>query len=334
MDIELEELLGIPLTINLNKSVFINYDNYIGFEDLFGNIIDKNKKKRCTIRYTNSTVSGGYGIIQFAKRIEHSVEKDIVVKRLIGDEKTNLFKEALLQYVSYISLKNYNLSYFVSKVYDIFYKMDTSDKKYVLHFSMEEIKGIFINTFLKNSLSPEKDFIDSFIQICVALYIFQNDINLDHRDLRYANIYIVEKAIEFPLKILNDNILYTCNFHICILDFGFACIGHKPTLINAAEGFIQNEERCFKPGRDLFQLLVSIWCKKDIRSKMSKEFIEIINSMLCYNEYDYSKITESNEDSKWPYSLTMDDSFSFIPLLPKNLLIKLIELKKNMINNI
>ena len=107
---------------------------------------------------------------------------------------------------------------------------------------MDEIKGEFLHTFLKKSTQPEKDFIHCFIQICVALYILQKEINLDHRDLRYANIYIVETPIHFPLKIINNEpLLYSCNFHICILDFGFACLGHKPTLINAAEGFMLAE---------------------------------------------------------------------------------------------
>lgn len=324
-EVDLEEL-GVPLKINLKKPIFNNLDKYIGFEDLFGNILDNLKRKRCIIKYKNKSISGGYGSIHFAKRNN----KDIVVKRLLGDTHTNLFKEALLQHISYLTLKKYNLNMFISKVYDIFYKLDIHNSKYVLHFSMEEIKGQFMNTFLKKSTQPEKDFIDCFIQICIALYIFQKEINLDHRDLRYANIYIVETPVEFSLKILNtEQFLYSCNFHICILDFGFACLGHKPTLINAAEGFMQNEERCFKPGRDLFQLLISVWCKSEIRSKMSKDFVEKINSILCFNDHDYSKITELNEDSKWPYSLTMEDNFSCIPLLPKNFLIKLIELKKD-----
>jgi hypothetical protein len=90
---------------------------------------------------------------------------------------------------------------------------------------------------------------------------------------------------------------------------------------------MQNEERCYKPGRDLFQLLISVWCKKEIRLRMNESFIKKIDSILCYEGHDYSKILELNSDSKWPYSLTMDDNFSYVPLMPKNLLIKLVELK-------
>jgi hypothetical protein len=72
---------------------------------------------------------------------------------------------------------------------------------------------------------------------------------------------------------------------------------------------MQNEERCYKPGRDLFQLLISVWCKKEIRLRMNESFIKKIDSILCYEGHDYSKILELNSDSKWPYSLTMDDNF-------------------------
>jgi serine/threonine protein kinase len=324
--IDLEEL-GVPLKIDLKLPIFSNFENFIGFEDLFGNLIDKKRRKRCTIKYSSKQIMGGYGIITFAKRIVNSDTENCVVKCLLGNEELNLFKEAFLQYTSYLILKKYNLHLFIPKIYDIFYKLNTIQNKYMLHFSMEEIIGVYFHNFLNTSETPEKDFIDSFIQICIALYILQNELNLDHRDLRYANIYIVEKPVHIMLKLVDKNIDYTCNFHICILDFGFACIGHKPTILNAAEGFMQKEERCFKPGRDLFQLLISIWSKRSIRSRMNETFIENINSILCYGEYDYSKITDTSEDSKWPYSLTMDDNFSFVPLLPKNLLIKLIELK-------
>jgi hypothetical protein len=323
-ELDLEELLGVPLKIDLKTFNFEFLKKYIGFEDLFGNIITKLKQKKCNIKYKNKTISGGYGFIHYALRNNES----IVVKRLLLSEKTNLLKEALLQHISYKTLEKYNLNCFIPKVYDIFYKIDTNDNKYKFHFSMEEIKGNYMHIFLKESKYIETDFIDCFIQVCVALYILQKEINLDHRDLRYSNIYILNKPIQFSLKLLDDNITYNCSFHIVILDFGFSCIGHKPTIINAAEGFLHNEERCFKPGRDLFQLLISVWCKSEIRNKMSSEFIEKINSILNYDNYDYSKITEINEDSKWPYSLTMDDNFSFPPLLPKNLLIKLIQLKK------
>jgi len=324
--IDLEEL-GVSLKIDLKNPVFLNYEKFIGFEDLFGNIIDKKRRTRCTVKYSSKQIVGGYGIITFAKRTVNSDTKNCVVKRLLGDEELNLLKEVFLQHTSYLILKKYNLNIFIPKIYDIFYKLDTTKNKYILHFSMEEVLGIFFHTFLKKSETPEKDFIDSFIQISIALYILENELNLDHRDLRYANIYIVEKPVNIILQLIDKKIDYTCNFHICILDFGFACIGNKPTVLNAAEGFMQKEERCFKPGRDIFQLLISIWSKRSIRSKMSDKFVDNINALLCYGEYDYSNITEASEDSKWPYSLTMDDNFSFAPLLPKNLLIKLMELK-------
>ena len=327
MDIDLKEL-GVPLKVNLNNPIFKDYDKAIGFEDLFGYIKDKYKNKRCAIKYKAKTISGGYGLVTFGTRITDYDVKECVVKRLIGNEDLNLFKEAFLQYVSHLNLKKYGLNMFISEVYDIFYKFDTHINKYALHFCMEEIKGDFMHSFLKVCANPERDFLDCFIQISIALYILQKELNLDHRDLRYANIYIVKKPINIKVILLNKEIDYSCKFHICILDFGFACIGHKPTIINAAEGFMQNEERCFKPGRDLFQLLISIWCKKEIRNRMSQDFVEKINMILCHEGHDYSKITETNDDSKWPYSLTTDDSFSYIPLLPKNLLIKLMELKK------
>ena len=89
-----------------------------------------------------------------------------------------------------------------------------------------------------------------------------------------------------------------------------------------------SQERCFKPGRDLFQLLISIWCKEEIRKNMNSTFIDEINSLLIDKNNNYSKVIEHRmENSKWSYNLTADDNFSFLQLVPIHLLTRLYELK-------
>jgi len=327
-EVDLEEL-GVPVKIDLKNPNFSDIHNYIGFEDLNGFIIEKNKNKRCKIVYKNKVIHGGYGKIQFATRHVNSDKHPIVVKKLIKNSNVNLFKEAFLQHLSHKTLEKYSLKRFIPKVFDIYTKFDTNLLKYILHFSMEEIIGTSIQTFLETCVNPEKYFIHSLIQLCIALDILQNDLNLDHRDLRYCNIFIVNNPLQLLIKGLKEDVEFISDIHISILDFGFACIGVNKTVINAAEGFIHNEERCFKPGRDLFQLIISIWCKDSIRNRMSSEFVEKINSLLRNEEYDFSNLIDKRKDSKWPYYFTNEDNFSFTPLLPRALLEKLVELKKH-----
>ena len=325
IDTELDlNSIGIKKKIKLKDIYSIDLSKDLIFENIFGDILDHNKNNRCKIVLNNNIMTGGYGIIYFGKRQNnHGSVNDIVVKKLSIHKPYNLLIEAILQHSSYTILEKYNIQYMIPKVYDIYNKIDSNlniSPRYVIHFCMEEIKGIFIHDFLRESHTPEKDFILAFIQICIVLNILEKELMFNHRDLRYTNIYVVKKNTEIKFTLKEKTYKIISGFYICILDFGFACIGTQQSILNAANGIIQNEEKCMKPGRDLFQLLISIWCKKNIRNKMKPSFIEEINNLLKTNNKDYTQlIISKHEDSKWPYNLTRGDTFNFIELSPENL---------------
>ena len=175
---------------------------------------------------------------------------------------------------------------------------------------MERIFGEFIHIFLLNSKNPEKDFILCLLQISIILHILEKTINLDHRDLRVTNIFVVNTPKELKFTIDHKTYLYNCDYHICLLDFGFACIGNKPTIINATEEMFNKNERCFKPGRDLFQLLISI---------LSLE-------LLINKKHNYINLLKSNSKADLSYIATLDDDFSHEDLLPENFIKFLIQL--------
>jgi len=312
--------IGIRKKIKLKDVYSIDLSKDLIFENIFGEIID-----RCKIVLNNNIMTGGYGIIYFGKRYDnHGSVNDIVVKKLSIHKPYNLLIEAILQYCSYQILEKYSIQYMIPKIYDIYNKIDSNNinasPRYVIHFCMEEIKGIFIDDFLRESHSPEKDFLIALIQICMVLHLLEKELIFNHRDLRYTNIYVVKKKTEIQFRLKEKIYKIISGFYICILDFGFACIGTNQSILNAANGIIQNEEKCMKPGRDLFQLLISIWCKKSIRNKMKPFFIEEINNLLKTNKKDYTNLIFSKpEDSKWPYTLTRGESFNFVELSPENL---------------
>ena len=84
-----------------------------------------------------------------------------------------------------------------------------------------------------------------------------------------------------------------------------------------------------KPGRDIFQLLASIWCIKEIKDRMSSRFSDIINSFYKYNEYDFSTLLKDETKADWSYVITNKNNFIFPPLIPENLLETLYQLKKS-----
>jgi serine/threonine protein kinase len=316
-EIDLQEI-GIKQKVSLDEGKIDL--SLIPFGDIFGNILDNKKKYRCNFIIEKDEFIGGYGIINFAKRIDRNdvhgnTSKKCIIKKSI-DISYNVLQEAFLQYISYNILKNYKLEYMVPKVFDIFKKNNN------IYFSMERIFGQFIHLFLLNSNNPEKDFIFCFLQISIVLHILEKIINLDHRDLRVTNIYVVNKPTEFNFTINHKTYTYNCDFHICILDFGFACIGLKPTIINATEEIFNINQRCFKPGRDLFQLLISLLSLESIKNKFTDIFYNKISSLLGNNK----NLLSTKYKADLSYIATLDDDFKHEFLLPENFINFLIHL--------
>jgi serine/threonine protein kinase len=308
--------LGIDVFFDLSNNQTKYIEEQLPKELLDGSIIEKSKKKRCILNFKKKIIFGGYGILQETVRIENNNIKECFIK--YSKEKTlNILNEALLQYISYLVLKNYNIQYMISNVYDIYKRND------IIFFCMEKINGMSILNFLLESKHPEIDFIDSLIQLCIILYILKKDIYLDHRDLRYTNLFIVKKhtIINFNKYILDTN------FHICLLDFGFACIGSNKTIVNASEGIFHNSEECLKPGRDLFQIVASLMCLKEFRDKINSSFLKILDSLFIYNGTDYSKLAKTS--CEWTYILTSESSFNFPFFAPENFIKYLYDLRKS-----
>ena len=195
---------------------------------------------------------------------------------------------------------------------------------------MEYLETITFDTFLLQSKQPEKDLIYSLLQVCIILNILENKIHLNHRDLRITNILVLEKPVDYIFSYNNKKYKMIAPFHICIIDFGFACIGRDLTSINANENLFSNNVKCLKHGRDVFQLLVSIWSIKEIRNKVNDSFKDKINGLLNHSDNKYSSLPKwkdyiNLEESKWTYSFTGHEDFHMKHLKPKNLIQTLIE---------
>lgn len=321
MDIEEFSLKDLDINENINN-FNINIEEIkkkLLIENIQGYLVNKENKKRCLIEYIKEYFRGGYGKLYLVRRTDS--KKEYCLVKIPKSEDTNLLTEAILQYMSYKVLEKFKLEYMLAKVYDIY------KKNSIIYFSMELKHGIFFNKFIQESKNPERDFIDCFIQICIALFYLENTICLDHRDLHYTNLLIIKKPVNINININNTNILLNSDFHICILDFGFACTGINNTCINASEEMFKFSDICMKPGRDIFQLLASVWSIKDVRDKMSSKFCKFIDSLFKYDKFDYTSIIKDETKADWSYVITNKSNFSFPPLIPENLLYTLYRLK-------
>lgn len=325
--------IGIDFNFDISNDETHHIEKHLPRETFDGFIVEKNiskkekdkekEKKRCMLKFKNKTIVGGYGILQELVRIDDNKSIDCFVK-YSKEKSLNILNEALLQHISYLTLKKYNIEYMISKVYDIYKRNDT------IFFTMKKINGISILTYILESQHPEKVFIDSLIQLCIILIILKKDIYLDHRDLRYTNLYIVKENtnihLEFNSKSKHNKYSLNTIFHICLLDFGFACIGKDKTVMNASEDIFQNNEKCVKPGRDMFQMVASLFCLKEFRNKLNSTILKTIESWFVYNGTDYSKLAKSS--SEWTYILTSEESFNFSFFIPENFINYLYDLRK------
>lgn len=312
--------LGINKIFDLSNNNNTSYlEEHLPIELFDGSIVDQSKKIRCKLEFNNKIIYGGYGILHEAKRNDEHGSYECIVK-YAKETMNNVLTEGLLQFISYTVLKKYNIHYMVSKVYDLYKRKDNT-----IFFSMQKIKGKNILEFLKESSYPERDFIDIMIQVCILLYILKNDIYLDHRDLRYTNLFIVNKPTNIHFINEKKYILNT-KFHICLLDFGLACIGPNITTLNAGEVYNSNEV-CLKPGRDIFLIISSLMCLKEFRDKLSESFLKIIETWFKYKNTDYSKIAKAS--CNWTYILTSENNFNFPFFIPENFLSYLYDLRKD-----
>lgn len=310
--------LGINETINNFKIDFQNLKRNLPKENFMGEIIDINKNVRCSITYIKEYFRGGYGKLYLAKR-----NKDFNIVKMPIDKDSDLLKEAILQFMSYKVLETFKLEYMLAKVYDIYINNS------IVHFSMELKNGIFFKQFIRESKNPEKDFIDSFIQICIVLYLLENELYLDHRDLHYTNLLIINKPSTILITLNNKVYTLETQFHICILDFGFSCTGINRTCLNASEEMFRNNKICIKPGRDIFQVLASIWSIQEIRERMSKTFCDTVDSFFVNEQFDYRSLVKNETNATWSYIVTNNDNFVFNHLLPENFIETLYRLKAN-----
>uniref|UniRef100_A0A6C0D7P2 Protein kinase domain-containing protein n=1 Tax=viral metagenome TaxID=1070528 RepID=A0A6C0D7P2_9ZZZZ len=311
--------LDIELNFNNLNIDFKEIKNKLLNEDVKGYLINKKNKTRCLIEYIKEYYRGGYGKLYLVKRTTNIKEYCLVKMPIHND--SNLLTEALLQYMSYKVLESLKLEYMLAKIYDIY------TKNSIVHFSMELKNGVFFHNFIQESKNPERDFIHCFLQICIALYYLETVICLDHRDLHYTNILLIKKPVNINININNTNYILNSEFHICILDFGFACTGLNKTCINSSEDMFKISDNCMKPGRDIFQLLASVWCIKELRNKMKSSFCDFIDLLFKYDKYDYTSIIKDESKADWSYIITNKNNFSFPPLVSENLLNTLYRLK-------
>lgn len=125
----------------------------------------------------------------------------------------------------------------------------------------------FLRRYWRTDTKPENGRIlmELLAQVAYILQHLQQELRLNHRDVKINNILIRRRRPDEPPVLLEigGRILPT-QFELTLIDFGFACVGcpppRAPNTVFQAGSWFPPGELCCKVGRDIAQLLYCIHC--------------------------------------------------------------------------
>ena len=268
-----------------------------------GTVRDPNGTVLFTLRPHGPLGKGSYGNIDaFYKKGEE--ETLVAIKRPRGSE--SMLTEALVQWYLGKKLSSYGIPSCIPKVYDIFLYKPTNS----IWFTMDIFNPtLFSNWCVKRIPASPKIFPQVMVQLAILLEVFQKDARIDHRDLKVNNMLIVEEETHFPITWETHDRMLTFPFRIIIIDFGFACINNT---VDVKDG-LPALDVCPKEGRDMFQLLVSMWNIASIRQCLEPKWGHWVRAALRSAKGDssaYIRLAEGTLPITWMYSVTRGLQFT------------------------
>lgn len=261
-----------------------------------------------TLKPVKSLGSGTFGMVDMFLCEQGGVKKHVAIKRP-KHPSINLLTEALFQWKLHNDLKPYGLSFCIPKVNKIFTYKPTND----VWFSMTPYEPNLLSAWcLRNLRRDGKAFAMIILQIALVLEVIEEVLRIDHRDLKVNNMLVIDEPVNINISFKDIKQKFIFPFKIVFLDFGFACLGKEIDIKNEAP-----IDFCPKEGRDMFQILVSIWRIDTLRNILEDVWGSWIRSKIG----KYSSLAEGASDLTWMYAVTDNTEFR-APLCSPRLLIK------------
>jgi serine/threonine protein kinase len=271
---------------------------------------------RCKITYLALQNRGGYGSIYLAKRRDCSGAVQEVCVKIPHVRDFSLCPEALIQCKVSDALEGSGIRGAVPQVFDLFqYAGET-------RFSMKFIQGMRSLEYILGSTTPEITLLQVISQIALLLGFLEETLQFDHRDLKADNLWIRPEPIRYRLSLGKKTWTISAPFQVVILDFGFSCLGNAEgiAVVSLSDGILPRLDPCPKEGRDLFQLISSLWSVQQIRSVIGPSLSADIELLLSYRNKSYMNLITKTMEQRWVYILVSDDAFKHPPLHPISLL--------------
>ena len=263
-----------------------------------GKVIDSSGVILYTLRPIGNLGSGTFGTVDSFHCIKSTEETVVAIKRPKYPQ-IDLLTEALFQWRIHRQMDKYHLGFCIPEVYDIFRFKQTGD----VWFSMRPYNAPLLSSW---TLANSGRFGELILQIALTLEVIENVLFIDHRDLKVNNILVIDTPVEIRILWKGKIITLKFPFHIIYVDFGYAC---AKGLIDVRDG-IPPVDLCPKEGRDIYQILVSLWRIKELRELLHVKWGSWIRSKIDSTlPQSYLRLVESALDLSWMYTVTDNTNF-------------------------
>lgn len=324
--LDLLDPFQIPIKVKINTNDFTISPTLLP-KQYIDDSIRVSGKIRCMIRYVHLVNRGGYGNILLADRIDLSGNTQQVCVKAPHTPTFSVCPEAIIQWMASNALIGAGVIGAIPLVHDIFQYVGET------RFSMDFVKGPSSIDYILASATPEKTLLEVLVQTSILLGFLEEAIHLDHRDLKADNIWIRHEPIDYSVTISGRTWKYKAPFQVVLLDFGFSCLGDSEgvAVVSLSDGILPRIDPCPKEGRDLFQLISSIWSLPQIRERIGATLGADIELLLSYKNKPYINLVRKTLDINWVYLLVSDLEFNHAPLHPISLL-QMIRIKYPQLN--
>lgn len=272
-----------------------------------------NKEEQIICKYTpiGALGKGTFGHIDKFKRTDASGNVNYIALKRPNNPAIDLLTEAFFQHKLHNDLRKHGISFCVPKVYDIFIYKQTND----VWFSMEAYEPTLLSTWCIKNIGnkfawEKKKMILLILQIAILLEVFETKLKVDHRDLKVNNILVVDKPIKIKISINGVTRDIEFPFHVVFIDFGFACCN---ATVDVREDIFPPIDPCPKKGRDIYQILVSLWKIKSLQTVLvswgwSKWFHDKLETI--FPSFPTLLYIEGKDDLDWMYTITDNKEFT------------------------
>lgn len=215
------------------------------------------------------------------------VDDTLLYEKRPHKEGTNLLPESCLQIEARKCLATTNCEQAISEVRYIMRRNQTVSFMmipFVNVLSLEDALDFVCSSSGITGSVFDTWFMSVFCQIVLLLGYLEENLRLNHRDLKGDNILISMKPSrqQKTIRIANTSWRITYDHEVKLVDFGFACNGdimNSPATISVGNTF-PAFEWCPKDGRDIYFLLCYFYGQSTFRRACSPRLLRKIESWI------------------------------------------------------